>query len=132
MKNTRHRYIAFEISKTPEVCPARSSVIEAIISRLRVTKNQPSGFRFRLVDYDSTGLKGIVKTIPHTAVEWMKNLISSINEIYSKRATISILGTSGTLKALRSKYFATNRSTKNNNSGQSNISTERDEPAVPL
>jgi RNase P/RNase MRP subunit POP5 len=132
MKEFRHRYIAFTISDPDRTRPSKSSLIEAIVGRLRSARERPSGFRFRLIEYDSALCKGIVKTIPHTATGFMKSLLVSVNEICGARTAIHILGTSGTLKALRSKYCLLGNPTKNNNSVQSDISSERDEPAVPL
>ncbi|WXG42884.1 MAG: Rpp14/Pop5 family protein [Promethearchaeati archaeon SRVP18_Atabeyarchaeia-1] len=116
MKTVRSRYIAFEMQKQSGVYPTRSSFIEAIIGRLRLAKDQPVGLRFRIVEYDYPRFKGIVKTTPHTAVEWMKALLGSVNEICGWQVTIRVLGTSGTLKALREKYLDGHKLTKNDKS----------------
>jgi RNase P/RNase MRP subunit POP5 len=88
-----------------------------VIDRLRLIKDRPPRFRFRLIDYDAYTHKGIVKAMPHTATGFMKDLMLSVNELCGKKATIRILGTSGTLRALKGKYLPSDRLTKKINSG---------------
>jgi RNase P/RNase MRP subunit POP5 len=66
---------------------------------------EPIGFRFRVIDYDDKTSQGIVKVTPHTAVEKIRKLVSSINQLHGQPVKMSILRTSGTIKALRRKYM---------------------------
>lgn len=107
MKQTRHRYIAFEVKKTSPVDDTKSSLIRAILDRLRERSVTEGHFaaRFQVIEYDATRSKGIIRIVPHSAVDEMKNVIMSVNEISGRRVETHILGTSGTLKATRRKYM---------------------------
>jgi RNase P/RNase MRP subunit POP5 len=105
MKTVKHRYIAFGINQQPEACITSSSLIQAVVGKLRLARDQPEGSRFRILQYDAMQMKGIVRSTPQTAVEWIKNLMRSVSEINGNPVDIQILGTSGTLKALRNKYL---------------------------
>jgi RNase P/RNase MRP subunit POP5 len=107
MKTSRHRYIAIQAIKFPRVEDSKSSLVEAILSKLRERSKpeEPIGFRFRVIEYDDASSKGIVRITPHTAIEKTKKLISSINQIHGQPLEMHILGTSGTIKALRRKYM---------------------------
>jgi RNase P/RNase MRP subunit POP5 len=69
----------------------------------------PIGFRFRVIEFDSTNGIGIVRITPHTASEKAKKLFSSINQFHGQSLEIRILGTSGTLKALRRRLTGNNK-----------------------
>jgi RNase P/RNase MRP subunit POP5 len=107
MKNSRHRYIAFRTSRFPSVGDNESLLVEAILSKLRERPRAdgPIGFRFRVIEYNATTCKGIVRVVPHTAVERMKKLISSFNQNHGDPLDMNILGVSGTLRATRRKYM---------------------------
>jgi RNase P/RNase MRP subunit POP5 len=107
LKQIRRRYIAFEVSKTSPVDDSQSSLIKAILNRLR-ERSTTEGYlraRFHVIEYDTLRSKGIIRIVPHSAVEEMKKLILSVDEIAGHRVQTRILGTSGTLKATRRKYM---------------------------
>ena len=133
MKNIRHRYIAFEVHASQGSYLDESSLIKVMVNKLRSNGSQPPGIRFRLIQYDSSIARGAVKISPHTATEWMKEFILSIDEISDRRVATSILGSSGTLRTIREKYLKTLKQiSKSNKRFRPNTYQERDEPAVPL
>nr|MDO8135226.1 Rpp14/Pop5 family protein [Candidatus Njordarchaeum guaymaensis] len=107
MKRTRRRYIAFEVSKTSPVDDSKSSLIKAILNRLRERSTAEEHLRakFHVIEYDAARSKGIIRIVPHSAVEEMKKLILSVDEISGYHVETHILGTSGTLRATRRKYM---------------------------
>ncbi len=107
MKNSRRRYIAFRTSRFPSVRDCESLLVETILSKLRERPRAdgPIGFRFRVIEYDAARCKGIVRVVPHTAVEGMKKLISDMNQTHGDPLDMYVLGVSGTLKAIRRKYM---------------------------
>jgi RNase P/RNase MRP subunit POP5 len=107
MRQTRHRYIAFEVRKVCPVDDTKASLIRAILGKLR--ERSPAegyfGAKFNVIEYDAARSKGIIKIVPHIAVEKMKSLILSVDDISGCHVETRVLGTSGTLKATRRKYM---------------------------
>jgi len=107
MKQIRHRYIAFEVSKTSRINDSKSSLIKAIFNMLR-ERSSTGGFlrvKFQVIEYDPAKARGIIRIVPHAAVEEMKKLILAIDEVSGHHVETRILGTGGTLRATRRKYM---------------------------
>lgn len=107
MKTFRHRYVVILAIRFPTGEDGKSLLVEALLSKIRERSKpkEPIGFRFRVIEYDNASSKGIVRITPHTAVEKIRKLISSINQFHGQPLEMHILGTSGTIKALRRKYM---------------------------
>nr|MDO8100914.1 Rpp14/Pop5 family protein [Candidatus Njordarchaeota archaeon] len=107
MKQTRRRYIAFEVSKTSRVDDSKSSLVKAIFNGLRERSTTEGYLRGKLqvIEYDPARAKGIIRIVPHTAVEEMKKLILAVDEVSGHHVETRILGTSGTLRATRRRYM---------------------------
>jgi RNase P/RNase MRP subunit POP5 len=107
MKNSRHRYIAFRTSRFPSVDNSEPFLVEAILNKLRERPRAdgPIGFRFRVIEYNIATCKGIIRVVPHTAVERLKKLMSNLNQDHGDPLDMHILGVSGTLRAIRRKYM---------------------------
>ena len=106
-KQTRHRYIAFEISSDSPVDETKSALARAISNKLRersISKGH-LGVRFQVIEYGMARSRGILKKVPHSAIHEMKALISSLDEITGHHIETHILGTSGTLRVARRKYM---------------------------
>jgi RNase P/RNase MRP subunit POP5 len=86
---------------------SKSLLVEAVLTKIgeRPKPKEPIGFKFKVIEYDDTSSKWIVRITPHTAVEKMKKLISSINQFHAQPLEMHVLGTSGTIKAIRRKYM---------------------------
>jgi RNase P/RNase MRP subunit POP5 len=108
MKTYRHRYAVIQTTRLPTGEDNKSSLANAILGKIRERSIplEPIGFRFRVIDYDDEISRGIIKITPHTAVEKMRKLVSSINQFHGQPVKMNILGMSGTIKALRRKYMA--------------------------
>ena len=96
-----------QTTRLPTGEDGKSSLVDAILGKIRErsTPEEPIGFRFRVIDYDAKTSRGIVKVTPHTAVRKIGKLVSSVNQFHGQPVKMSILGTSGTIKALRRKYM---------------------------
>jgi len=107
MKTFRHRYIVVQALRLPSSDDNKSILVEAVLRKIgeRPNLKEPIGFRFRVVEYDETSLRWIVRITPHTAVQKMKKIISGINQFHTQPLEMSVLGTSGTIKALKRKYM---------------------------
>jgi RNase P/RNase MRP subunit POP5 len=107
MKTFRHRYILIQAIRSPNGEDGKSLLAEALLNKIGEWSKprEPIGFKFRVIEYDDASSKWIVRITPHTAVEKMKKLISSINRYHAQPLEMQTLGTSGTIKALRRKYM---------------------------
>lgn len=104
----RHRYVAFEVGSVSTDRDGKSAIARAILNKIKERSNmaQQGRFEFRVIDYDSSKSRGIIKVIPHSAIEEIKKLVLSINEINNHPTELRILGVSGTIKSLRGKYMS--------------------------
>jgi RNase P/RNase MRP subunit POP5 len=107
MKNFRHRYIAVQALGLPPSDDSKSLLVEAVLRKIgeQPKPKEPIGFRFKVIEYDEASQKWIIKITPHTAVEKMKKLISTVNQFHTQPLEMRVLGTSGTIKALKRKYM---------------------------
>jgi RNase P/RNase MRP subunit POP5 len=107
MKTFRHRYIVVQALRLPPCDDRESLLVEAVLTKIgeQPKPKEPIGFRFRVIEYDEASIKWIVRITPHTAVEKMKKLISTINQFRAQPLEMHVIGTSGTIKALKRRYM---------------------------
>jgi len=100
----RNRYLAFEAISDSNF--KRDEIIRAIqnscLSFLGELGTSKAGLW--LMDWDGRKKKGILK-VTHKSVDEVRASMALIKEIGRKPCTLKVIGVSGTVKAVREKYY---------------------------
>ncbi len=96
----RNRYIAFEIISDSRF--DRKPVVDAIWATLLRLFGEVGAAKTSLwvMDWEKEKMKGIIK-VNHRSVDTLRQSMALVKEIEGKKASISTLTTSGTLKGAR-------------------------------
>ena len=101
----KKRYIAFEVICESEPVDRKALLDEIFFAtQMLVGDLGSSEIGYRLMDFD--GSRGIMK-VNLDAVELARAAIATVSAIKGNRATIKILGVTGTIKSAMEKYIAT-------------------------
>lgn len=101
----KKRYIAFEVLAEGNDLIDRKALLDEIFfaTQTLIGDEGSSEIGYRLMDFD--GSRGIMK-VSLSAVETARAAMSTVCSIKGNRATIHVLGISGTIRAAIEKYIA--------------------------
>lgn len=101
----KKRYVAFEVLSESNDLIDRKALLDEVFFATQTLLGDEGSSRigYRLMDFDGT--KGIMKINLH-AVEDARAAMSTVCSIKGNRATICVLGISGTIRAAIEKYIA--------------------------
>ena len=99
----RRRYIAFEVSGAGVSKSDLAKTFNFLSNRIR--RPGAGDPMPRLALYDVSSLRGLLRC-GHKQVDVLKSAMAGINRIGGKRATLKVLGVSGTIRAAKRKFLA--------------------------
>ena len=100
-QGNRKRYIGFIVKSKDEI--DKKDLIDKINNEsIKLSLKNSKNKDFFLISFND--FKGILRC-KHTEKDNAINLLNSIKTIKSKKVEIKTVGTSGTIKALKNKYF---------------------------
>ncbi len=100
----RRRYIAFQVQSDTQ--HTKQDIIDAI-NRFTLTLRGERGTTKRyphLLEYDQQSGRGILMCT-HTMIEPLRLLLNSIHNIANKKAKMTVIGVSGTIRRVRRKFL---------------------------
>lgn len=102
----KKRYIAFKILSESDEAIDRKTLLDEVYyaTQTLLGDTGSSDIGYRLMDFN--GITGIMR-VNANAVEKARAALSTVYSIKGQRATINVLGVSGTIRAATEKYIVT-------------------------
>lgn len=100
----KKRYLAFELISEKQTNPSRGEIVKEIMSSASALLGDVRASECELKVLGFENNKGIVQCA-HTEVKETRAVIATITRVNGRRATLHILGSSGTVKRVTEKFL---------------------------